>query len=1292
MTRLLNFLRNMQRRGESVFDEHGTDLCLQDALRCSASVVSAVAGFGSACPAFGSLVRESEQREVSRVVLPGKLGKFSIASWNSNGLLGKDPSQSRKKMGYLRRLLNNYDVVMLQELHGTDLACDRLASDFRHTHKVKYSVGPSTACGGIAFFTKLALADRAMGQPSMEVFEAGRAGALRLEFTDGDISVNNIHYFDLKDPRAIVGKVSEYIRRARANVTGTSVAFLGGDFNYVMPGEKAPRVGIDGAAFPTVTNAGTHISRAKIWAPALRNCVELFQGEPTRMGVADNAKGDHYFVASRLARIFASWLPLQHSLLNIKTSAVGAVSYSKPNGSDHIAIGSVIQLKRSVPPDFRPMPRWLAEHDLFEETFNKMAAPINFEDFEPFIALRLIKKLMKKAGSLAKRLAFKKDPSNPSIRMQLILQLARAVAEQDVKLANRVISDLPEIKDMIFADYERVHVVDQDKVDELSQEIARKALDVEYERANHGASRKRPRGGGIAALQRQSLLWSPFAKKAVNVAIVRSDGTIAVEDQEKARELGEFWGKTFSEKLIDKEDAKAFLCEFGKPFELDAIQPPDQNAIERFLRHARHSAPGPDGLPYASWRATTSTGSRVLSRVFFELSSGRAPPEDFNESVGIFPAKGTADDDSSQLVKRAASDTRPLSCKNCDNKTLAGCVNAAMTPSIAKHADDQQEGFVRGRQGLNNVVTIDCLSRVADAKAAAGDNLPIEFTPLLLLFDFAAAFPSLAHEFIFMVLQFYQAPAGMYLFFVALYTDNKCYALFGGVRFFLYCIRSGILQGCPASGSLFVMAIDAFLCMLKAKIAQSRSKAFADDIASILQKLSQLHIAERCFSRFSCISGLKLKPKKCKLIPLGAPLDDARKASVQAYVSRNIPNWKSFLICDSGEYLGFMVGPKGGTVSSWCKPLQKFERLVGELSAAGLAAAAGTDIYKARIATTTAYVEQLCPPSPKYLLLEASAIEKVLHVPHYTLPKWSPYLLDQAGMRSFPCLELRALAAQARTAAKTCTCWREELAELNLVRSDYGPMLNVLSSVNPSRQLQDNAWWSSESFADVLKRASELPLSCNRQPAKTRRSAVQMHAYNELVALRLPHRIANLLLPRLSKHLSNETLDQDKLLHAIDVTLNICKRLTPQVGSAVIRTWCNGWPTSSRVGADTVACIFGCAHHIDSLRHYATCPLLWTPILSECRRRWGTTWRLTVWNSLALGHYHNHNVSNVVVQRQLFSIMVATDVFNTMRAQCKKGPTVSRHVSESFRRYLSRFPGIGMPSQSHRGRKSAATT
>jgi hypothetical protein len=271
----------------------------------------------------------------------------------------------------------------------------------------------------------------------MIIFETGRAGTLTLAFEEGDIFINNVHHFDLEDEQAVVRRVTAYNKRARSNSTGRSVSFVAGDSNYLSQGEKASRVGIDGASYPSVAASGLHAARGRVWAPALRDTVELHQPEPTRIGTANNGDGDYYIIASRLDRMYSSLLPLQHTLVNIRSSTVGDVSSSigtSANGSDHVAVGTIISIKKTVPPDQQVMPRWLAEHPILKQEFDRLAETVDLDSLDPFSALAATKSLIKKAGKNAERLIFKQDVSNPAVRMQLVLQFARALAEQNVKL------------------------------------------------------------------------------------------------------------------------------------------------------------------------------------------------------------------------------------------------------------------------------------------------------------------------------------------------------------------------------------------------------------------------------------------------------------------------------------------------------------------------------------------------------------------------------------------------------------------------------------------------------------------------------------------------------------------------------------------------------------------------------------------------------------------------------------------------------------------------------------------
>ena len=82
-----------------------------------------------------------------------------------------------------------------------------------------------------------------------------------------------------------------------------------------------------------------------------------------------------------------------------------------------------------------------------------------------------------------------------------------------------------------------------------------------------------------------------------------------------------------------------------------------------------------------------------------------------NDSASLFPAKGDLDTDRNEM-NREPRETRPLSLKNTDNKTVTSVVNRSFLSSVAASTHESQRGFVPGRQLVQNVVDLDFHSRV----------------------------------------------------------------------------------------------------------------------------------------------------------------------------------------------------------------------------------------------------------------------------------------------------------------------------------------------------------------------------------------------------------------------------------------------------------------------------------------------------------------------------------------------------------------------------------------------------
>lgn len=105
-------------------------------------------------------------------------------------------------------------------------------------------------------------------------------------------------------------------------------------------------------------------------------------------------------------------------------------------------------------------------------------------------------------------------------------------------------------------------------------------------------------------------------------------------------------------------------------------------------------------------------------------------------------------------------------------------------------------------------------------------------------------------------------PDGLLNYIKSLYEDNPCIYRGDGTTKTLYQIMSGIIQGCPLSGSVFVMVVDPLLRLLKKSLPDSTNRTFADDIATITQSLNDLITLKATFDLFKEVSGLDLKKKE----------------------------------------------------------------------------------------------------------------------------------------------------------------------------------------------------------------------------------------------------------------------------------------------------------------------------------------------------------------------------------------------------------------------------------------------
>ena len=241
-------------------------------------------------------------------------------------------------------------------------------------------------------------------------------------------------------------------------------------------------------------------------------------------------------------------------------------------------------------------------------------------------------------------------------------------------------------------------------------------------------------------------------------------------------------------------------------------------------------------------------------------------PISFNSSLLVFPPKGEEDGDEI-AIERDSKDTRPISLKNSDNKIVSSVGNFSLSAPIALGSCRLQRGFIRGRQLIHNVLDLDtdgrCLAMQEDRHAKS----------VFVFWDFAAAFPSLAHGWIHLILSASESPDGLLEAIKGIYFFNFAKISLSSSFIFAFAILSGVLQGCPLSGSIFAVSLDPFLRWMEKDIeatGRGTVRACADDIGAALGALQHLVIIEPIFRAARLAAGLTLKPSKCVIVPLFA--------------------------------------------------------------------------------------------------------------------------------------------------------------------------------------------------------------------------------------------------------------------------------------------------------------------------------------------------------------------------------------------------------------------------------------
>jgi len=580
------------------------------------------------------------------------------------------------------------------------------------------------------------------------------------------------------------------------------------------------------------------------------------------------------------------------------------------------------------------------------------------------------------------------------------------------------------------------------------------------------------------------------------------------------------------------------------------------------------------------------------------------------------------------------------------NKIVAGVVNYAISPVVAKTASRLQRGFVEGRVLTQNPVDLDSESRRLSFEFYRNRD-PREYwseiqmaqlglvnaLPLIVLFDFAAAFPSVAHAWLRAVLVAIKVPTGLLNVFDGLYHTNTAFWNIDGQTRFLFHILSGVLQGCPLSGSLFVIAIDPLLFQFRRQVMDpllGQVRACADDIGAALARLDSLPVMCRIFARFRVVSGLTLKPAKSIIVLTTIESTDSNIAVVKEWLRTFCPDWSQFQIKAAGKYLGVYLGPGSGSLQ-WKAPVSKFKQRVAQLSADKLPITCAAFSYASKCVSTMGYMAQLLPPPKNITRIEMNAVHALARIPPSSLTDDCIHALDKLGGVRFTRLRDYMKACNIRFAWKTLRCsipssqvvWGggRFIRAPTISHGNYVPLFleqhrriqfaadECLPSGSEYRVSLRPPGWDADAFCSHLTNAYDVTAMGLKPATVVALQALKQKFLSGRVKKSLQSEIYRVLADGTPDPWPRTLTEKIPLLVEVPRNFSVNEPLLDPIRAAlsalgstksmcILRTWINGWFTSTRMNEGTsLPCILGCEGARDSVSHYISCEPLWTCLI-----------------------------------------------------------------------------------------------
>ena len=332
--------------------------------------------------------------------------------------------------------------------------------------------------------------------------------------------------------------------------------------------------------------------------------------------------------------------------------------------------------------------------------------------------------------------------------------------------------------------------------------------------------------------------------------LLKEDGTLTTNDQEKSEVLNKFFASVFT--FEDTEDVPVFTCDNDHNIFDIFIDNPDMGSALKFLNV--NKSPGPDGLHPRILSELHSELSKPLASLFNKtMIDCKLPSKWKSAEVRPIFKKGS---------KTSPGNYRPVSLTSIVCKVFEGFVRNDLFKHLVSNnlLAEEQYGFCSKRS-----CTTQLLNTINDWFIHLDEKTPVDAVYL----DFRKAFDTVPHERLLSKLHGYGV-RGNVLNWVRDFLEGRSqYVAINGERSTKIPVTSGVPQGSVLGPTLFIYFINDL-----PQVAGSSLKIFADDTKAYvpLKDESDSHKLQETIDSLVEWSEkwlLKFNNSKCKVLHLG---------------------------------------------------------------------------------------------------------------------------------------------------------------------------------------------------------------------------------------------------------------------------------------------------------------------------------------------------------------------------------------------------------------------------------------